>query len=147
MNSKIDTRNNMIGVLLLTHGRLGEELIGAAAHTLGGRPPRLATLPVEPGLAPERLAERLRTEIAALDAGRGVLILADVYGATHTNVACALLERNRIELIAGVNLPMLLRVLNYRELPMEDLINKGLSGGFGGIVCASHAPALKEAGG
>jgi PTS system ascorbate-specific IIA component len=130
----------MIGVLLLTHGRIGEELAGAAAHTLGGRPPRLATVSAEPGLVPERLAERLRAELKGLDGGQGVLILTDVFGATHSNVACGLLERGRVELVAGVNLPMLLRVLNYRALPLEDVMNKALTGGFGGIVCAAHAP-------
>jgi PTS system ascorbate-specific IIA component len=72
------------------------------------------------------------------------LILADVFGATHTNLACRLLIRGHIELIGGVNLPMLLRTLNYRELPMDEIMDKALAGGCGGIVCASASDAKRE---
>lgn len=136
----------MIGLLILGHRGFGASLIEAAGHTIGGPPPRLETLDMDYREPPERLRESLEARLRTLDEGDGVLILADIYGATHTNIACRLVQRGRIELIAGVNLPMLLKVLNYRGLPMDDLINKALSGGYGGIVCAGSAAALKEAG-
>ncbi|MBI3571194.1 MAG: PTS fructose transporter subunit IIA [Gammaproteobacteria bacterium] len=128
----------MIGLLILADKNLGAGLIAAAAHTLGIRPPQLAATELDYTETPEHMDAILRESIRKVDQGDGVLILADVYGATHTNVACQLLARGRIELITGVNLPMLLRVLNYRHLKMDDLIDKALSGGSGGIICAGN---------
>jgi PTS system mannose-specific IIA component len=128
----------MIGLLILADKNLGAGLIAAAAHTLGIRPPQLAATNLDYTEAPEHVDAILREGIQKVDQGDGVLILADVFGATHTNVACHLLARGRIELITGVNLPMLLRALNYQHLKMDDLIDKALSGGSGGIICAGN---------
>jgi len=128
----------MIGLLILTEKKMGAALIAAATHTLGSRPSRLEAADLEYSTAPEAIDALLRKNMQHVDEGDGVLILADVYGATHTNVACRLLARGRIELITGVNLPMLLRALNYRHLKMDELIDKALSGGCGGIICAAN---------
>ncbi len=133
----------MIGLLILADKNLGAGLIAAASHTLGSRPPQLAATELDYTETPERMDAVLRDGIRQVDQGDGVLILADVYGATHTNVACHLLARGRIELITGVNLPMLLRVLNYRHLKMDDLIDKALSGGSGGIICAGNPEKIR----
>lgn len=135
----------MIGLLILAEQKLGAGLIDAATHTLGSRPPQLEAMELEYAASPERIDALVRQSLKNVDGGEGVLILADVYGATHTNVACQLLARGRIELITGVNLPMLLRVLNYRHLKMDDLIDKALSGGSGGIICAANPAKIKEA--
>ncbi len=137
----------MIGLLILAHNDLALALVDAAAHTFGAMPPQLAAVGVTYRQTPEQIQALLEQHLARIDQGQGALIMADVYGATHTNVACTLLERGRIELITGVNLPMLLKALNYRDLPMDDLIDKALSGGCGGIVCAARTEqARKEAG-
>jgi PTS system ascorbate-specific IIA component len=128
----------MIGLLILTEKKMGAGLIAAATHTLGSRPSQLEATHLEYSTAPEAIDALLRKNMQHVDKGDGVLILADVYGATHTNVACRLLARGRIELITGVNLPMLLRALNYRHLKMDELIDKALSGGCGGIICAAN---------
>lgn len=128
----------MIGLLILAEQKLGSGLVDAVVHTLGSRPPQLETMGLQYTGSPEHIDAQLRESLRKADHGEGVLILADVYGATHTNVACRLLARGRIELITGVNLPMLLRVLNYRHLDMNDLIDKALSGGSGGIICAAN---------
>jgi PTS system mannose-specific IIA component len=135
----------MIGLLILADKKLGEALLGAVVHTLGSRPPQLAAIELDYGIAPEQMDVLIREAVRKIDQGDGVLILADVYGATHTNVACRLLARGRIELVAGVNLPMLLRVLNYRQLPMEELIHKAISGGSSGILRAGDPAAIREA--
>jgi len=127
----------MIGVILLAQQYIGKGLADAATHMLGKRPEHLAELPVDYNQAPEALLNEIQNTIKQVDQGHGVLILADVYGATHTNTACRLLERGRIEMITGVNLPMLIRVINYRHQELEELIDKALSGGSGGIVCAA----------
>jgi len=134
----------MIGLLILAHKNLGAGLIAAVEHTLGKRPPQLESVELDFAESPERIDENLDRCLRKVDQGEGALILADVYGATHTNVACRRLQRGRIELVTGVNLPMLLRILNYRHLGMDDLIDKALSGGCGGIVCAGNPPNMEE---
>ncbi len=129
----------MIGILLVTHGRIGEEMISAAQHTFGCAPVRLEAFAVSSSQSAEQIEAALRERVRALDDGDGVLLLTDIYGATPANVAARLVVPGRVELVGGVNLPMLLRALNYRTLPIQDLVNKALSGGLGGIVCAARA--------
>ncbi len=131
----------MIGILLVTHGRIGDELIAAAQHTFGSAPIRLEAFAVLSKDTCEQLETRLRERVRAVDEGDGVLLLTDIYGATPANVAARMVIPGRVELVGGVNLPMLLRALNYRTLPVEDLVNKALSGGLSGIVCAARAGA------
>lgn len=130
----------MIGVLLLGQREIGDALVIATEHVLGARPSRLEVLPLEHDRDPEHLRRLIEQHLARLDDGHGVLILADIYGASHTNVACQLLVPNRVELVSGANLPMLLRVLNYRQLPLAEVARKAVSGGGEGIVRAAHAP-------
>ncbi len=135
----------MIGLLILAQEDLGRGLLHSVEHVLGKLPPGIEVMPVDYGLAPEHLLQAIGECIARLDKGEGVLILADVYGASHTNTACRLLRKDHVELVSGVNLPMLIRVLNYHDLGMEGLIAKALSGGTEGIVCAPHALRKAEA--
>jgi PTS system ascorbate-specific IIA component len=130
----------MIGLLILAQKDLGEGLIVSAEHVLGARPPALERVAVDYDEPLERLDDRLRQALVRLDQGEGVLILADLYGASHTNIACRRLARGRVELIAGVSLPLLLRVLNYRGLPLTELVAKILRGAGQGVVAAPGAP-------
>ena len=118
--------------------------MAAAVHTLGKQPAQLIAMDLDYQAPPERISALLRESIQKVDTGDGALIMADVYGATHTNVACHQLVRGQIELITGINLPMLLRVLNYRHLKMDDLIDKALSGGSGGIICAANPSTMEK---
>lgn len=137
----------MIGLLILAQSDFGAGMLRAVEHTLGRKPPQLEAVAINYSQTPEQIENTIEQYLNKVNLGDGVLFLADIYGATHTNVACRRLQRGRIELITGVNLPMLLRVLNYRDLGMDDLIDKALSGGCGGIVCAAGSPNIKEAGG
>jgi PTS system ascorbate-specific IIA component len=127
----------MIGIIVITHGSIGAELIAAAQHTFGCPPTRLEAFAVSSKDSCEQLEAALRSRIQALDEGDGVLLLTDIYGATPANVASRTIVSGRVEMVGGVNLPMLLRALNYRNLPLQDLVNKALSGGLSGIVCAT----------
>lgn len=127
----------MIGILILAEKDIGTGLVHAVEHVLGECPPSLAAFPVNYDQPTEQLASAVAKQVEHLDSGDGVLILADIYGATHINVACRILERGRVELVAGVNLPMVIRVLNYRNLRMTELIDKALKGGAEGILCAT----------
>jgi mannose PTS system EIIA component len=136
----------MIGILLVAQGDLAQGMLGAASHTLGSCPLAVEIVGVDYSEAPERLTQSISEAISRVDKGDGVLILTDVYGATHTNAANRLISRGHIELITGMNVPMLLKVLNYRSLPLDDLMDKALSGGCGGIVCAGNPGNKRETG-
>jgi PTS system ascorbate-specific IIA component len=124
----------MIGLFLITHGSYGESLIQCACHVLNTRPPQIAQLGVsaqDDPLDALPLAEKM---LALVDSGEGVLIMSDVFGATPANIAMKLLKPGKIEGIAGVNLPMLLRALTYRDKGMETLITKAIAGGRDGVI-------------
>ena len=124
----------MIGLFLITHTTYGESLIQCACHVLNKRPQQLAQLGVALQDDPLDLLPLARDMIKLVDSGDGVLIMSDVYGATPSNVAMKLLVPGRIEGIAGVNLPMLLRALTYRDKDMETLVMRATTGGHDGIV-------------
>lgn len=124
----------MIGILLITHGTLGESLIHCASHVINKRPPRLKQLGVTAQDDPLVLLPQARALIKELDDGSGVLILSDMYGGSPSNIAAKLLIPGRVEGVAGVNLPMLVRALTYRDRPLLTIITKAVSGGCEGVV-------------
>jgi PTS system ascorbate-specific IIA component len=126
----------MIGILIIAHGTLGDSLIHCATHVMGARPPLLKQLGVSVHDDPVDLLPIARSMVSELneDEGGGVLILSDIYGATPCNIAGRLLEPGRVEGISGVNLPMLVRALSYRNEPLDVLLEKAMSGGTGGII-------------
>ena len=124
----------MIGILIVTHGTLGDALIGSATHILGKPPENLRVLPVRNSDRPEDLLENAREQIAALDEGQGVLLLSDICGGTPCNVVTRLVVPGRIEAVSGVSLPMLVRALTYRHLSLSQVVDKALSGGTEGVI-------------
>ena len=124
----------MIGILIVAHGTLAESLIHCASHVLGKRPMRVRQLGGTIHDDPVALLPQAQDLIKHLDDGHGVLILTDIYGATPANLAAKLLQSGRVEGIAGVSLPMLVRALTYREQPLEVMIAKAMSGGCDGVV-------------
>ena len=124
----------MIGILIVAHGTLGESLIHCASHVMGGRPPQLQQLGVSMLDDPVQMLPHAQQMVQELDQGQGVLILADIYGATPSNIAGKLLDPGRVEGVAGVNLPMLVRVLTYRNGNLAPLVEKALSGGREGVI-------------
>ena len=124
----------MISILIITHGTLGESLIHCASHVLNKRPPRLQQLGVTAQDDPALLLPQARALIAELDAGDGVLILTDIYGGTLSNLAAKLVTPGKIEAVAGVSLPMLIRVLTYRDRDLQTIVSKAISGGCEGVM-------------
>jgi PTS system ascorbate-specific IIA component len=124
----------MIGILIVSHGAFGESLIHCASHVLGKRPLHVRQLGVTVHDDPDALLTVARDLARYVDQGQGVLVLTDICGATPSNLATRLLEPGRVEGIAGVSLPMLIRALTYREEPLDTVITKALSGGSEGIV-------------
>ena len=124
----------MIGILIITHGTLGESLIHCASHVLNKRPLRLKQLGVTAQDDPIMLLPQARTLIKELDCGEGVLILSDMYGGTPSNIAAKLVTPGKIEAVAGVSLPMLIRVLTYRDRDLQTIVTKAISGGCEGVL-------------
>lgn len=105
-----------------------------ACHVLNKRPIQLNQLGVAAQDDPLDLLPLAHQMLQLVDNGKGVLVLTDVFGATPSNLALKLLEPGRIEGIAGVNLPMLLRALTYRERGMDVLLTRAISGGRDGVI-------------
>jgi PTS system ascorbate-specific IIA component len=124
----------MIGLFLITHGSYGESLIQCACHVLNKRPLQIAQLGVSAQDDPLDAVPLAEQMLKLVDDGDGVLIMTDIFGATPANVAMKLLKRGKIEGVAGVNLPMLLRALTYREKGMETLVTKAIAGGRDGVI-------------
>jgi PTS system mannose-specific IIA component len=112
----------MIGVVIVTHCHLAEELICAAQLVVGEELKQFQAVSVEPKDGSEAVREKILTAIRKVDSGRGVLILTDMYGGTPSNISLSFLEDKKIEVITGVNLPMLLKLATYQEnLDLEQL--------------------------
>ena len=124
----------MIGVLIVTHGDIGTSLLTSANQILGGAQAQVATLSVWRADDIDDRVLRARELIEALDAGDGVLVLTDIFGATPGNVVSRLLEDGRIEGVSGASLPMLLRVLTSRNGSLAGAVQRALSGGADGVV-------------
>ena len=124
----------MIGILIVSHGTFGESLIHSASHVLGKRPLYLRQLGVTVHDDPEAILPVGEDLIRFLDQGQGVLVLTDIYGATPSNIAMKLIRPGRVEGDAGVNLPMLIRALTYRDETLESVLEKALSGATEGVM-------------
>jgi mannose PTS system EIIA component len=124
----------MIGVLVVTHGSIGEALLASASQILGNAQAQTATLSVWRQDDPDDLVLRARELLDTLDAGDGVLVITDIFGATPGNVVSRLLEDGRVEGVSGASLPMLLRVLTSRNGSLSAAVKRALSGGAEGVV-------------
>lgn len=135
----------MIGIIILTLGETGKHLVSDAEHITGGPVEQIESITAGHGCSPDILKSLISEKIKSVDSGEGVLILTDVVGATHTNVACQLLKQKSVELVTGISLPMLVRVLNYRQLPLNDLVDMATSGGRDYVIRPScPVDALKK---
>jgi PTS system mannose-specific IIA component len=130
-----------VGILLITHNGIGASLVEAATGMLGVCPVQIEALAVSPDADPDQLVAQAERRVEELDAGDGVLVLTDMFGSTPSNVATRLRAPGRLAVVAGVNLPMLVRVLNYASLGLPELVDKAASGGARGVLrCQSVVP-------
>ena len=130
-----------VGVLLITHEGIGSAVLDAATRMLGSCPLRAEALPVALEVDTEVLRADALRRARALDDGDGVLVLTDLYGSTPSNIAASLLGAGAVQVVAGLNLPMLIRVLNYPAEDLPALADKAVSGGNRGILlCRGGSP-------
>jgi len=105
----------MVGVIVVTHCRLGEELIAAAQLVVGEELRQFQSVSIDPKEGSEDIREKIVSAIRKVEGGQGILILTDMYGGTPSNISLSFLEAKKIEVITGVNLPMLLKLATYQD--------------------------------
>ena len=130
----------MARLILLAHAPLASALASVAVHAFPELASRVCALDAPAAEPPERTESRVRAVIdapvgdGASSAESEVLILTDVFGATPTNVAQRVADRAGVRVLAGVNVPMLWRALNYAGLPLDDLVTRCIAGGTQGVL-------------
>lgn len=128
----------MIGMILVTHGKLAEEFVAAMQHVVG-RQEAVQTICIGPNDDMEARRAEIAGAIDAVDAGAGVIILTDLFGGTPSNLAISLMRKGRVEVIAGINLPMLIRLAKARGcMPLEQAVVAARDAGRNYITIASE---------
>lgn len=128
----------MIGLVIITHARLGRELVNAAEFILG-RIDQVETVAVENAQDPDRLINALKTAINRVDDGDGVLVLTDMFGGTPNNISLALFEEGRVDVATGVNLPMVIKAATSRDgKTLAELGRMVVEAGQGSISVAGE---------
>ena len=125
-----------VGILLVTHEQIGRQLVATAEAIFCRDIASVACVSVPANIIPQQLAryaDQIRDTMIEQDSGEGVLVLTDVCGATPDNLARCFAKQGNARVVSGVNLPMLLRVLNYSRQPLQQLCDTAVSGGKSGI--------------
>jgi PTS system mannose-specific IIA component len=105
----------MIGILIVSHRQLGEALIDASEFILGEKPEALASVSIDINENADKLRKKIMAGIKEVDRQKGVLILTDMFGGTPSNLSYSFLEEGRVEVISGVNLPMVIKAVSVRK--------------------------------
>ena len=138
----------MTGIVVIAHSPLASALGQCVEHVYSCEPGvtrrEVRLLDVEAGEAFEITLARAEALVREVDTGNGVLVLADAFGATPGNIATRLADPGRVAVVAGVNLPMLLRAVCYRAGPLADLVTKAITGGEQGIVQSGGGTAVQN---
>ena len=124
----------MVGILLLTHAPLGQAFIAAVAHVFRGPTERFEAIDVAADEDTQAVNIRAREAIKRLDEGDGVLVITDIKGGTPANCCNSLALAGRVEVIAGISLPMLLRAITYRRDTLDVVVEMALAGAQNGAV-------------
>ena len=131
-----------VGILLVSHNQIGVEMINTARQMLSchSLPTKVISISIQDNT--DYIRGQLQQTLQEIDQGNGILILTDMFGSTPSNIACDVSERHDIRIVSGLNLPMLIRVLNYPTLSLEQLEEKALSGGQEGIARCHHTGTM-----
>jgi mannose PTS system EIIA component len=132
----VDVR--MIGLVLVTHGRLAEEFVLAVEHVVGPQK-AIRAICIGPDDDMERRRQDILNAVREVDGGKGVIVLTDMFGGTPSNLAISIMEKSRIEVIAGVNLPMLIKLASVRQsCPLQEAVAQAQDSGRKYINVASR---------
>ena len=133
-----DTSKDMIGVVLVTHGNLATELVKVMEHIVGPQD-QLTTITIDPEDDMEKRREDILNSVQLVDKGLGVIILTDMFGGTPSNLAISIMEQAKIDIIAGVNLPMLIKLASVRSTEtISDAVAQAREAGQKYIMVASQ---------
>ena len=133
-----DTSKDMIGVVLVTHGNLAKELVKVMEHVVGPQD-QLTTITIDPDDDMEKRREDILNSVQFVDKGLGVIILTDMFGGTPSNLAISIMEQAKIDIIAGVNLPMLIKLASVRSTEtISDAVAQAREAGQKYIMVASQ---------
>ena len=116
----------MIGILLVTHGEIGQSLINCAAHIRDSTPKSVESLSIKSNNDLSKYTYIISQKIQSLEKGNGVLIMTDIYGATPCNLLNKFIKKNKVEVVTGVNLPMLVKAISDRKDNLNILINDSI---------------------
>ena len=133
-----DTSKDIIGVVLVTHGNLATELVKVMEHVVGPQD-QLTTITIDPDDDMEKRREDILNSVQFVDKGLGVIILTDMFGGTPSNLAISIMEQAKIDIIAGVNLPMLIKLASVRSTEtISDAVAQAREAGQKYIMVASQ---------
>ena len=129
----------MIGIVLITHGNLAEEMLSAVKFVLSGEPAiKMAGVSLDPTKEFDTFKKIIESAIKSVDNGDGILLVTDMFGGTPSNIGLTFLEENKIEVISGVNLPMLLKLSTIKEnVTLQEAIKIAEKAGRDNIIVAS----------
>ena len=137
MTNAHTTNHQHVEVVLITHGKVGDALCEAATSTLGHLPLPTTVVAIDYNCDPDGVFGKLEARAQKLGTNDALLVLTDLYGSTPSNIASRLANHDKIRVVAGLNLPMLIRVMNYPWLDLNTLADKALSGGKDGVINCS----------
>lgn len=134
----------MIGLVVVSHGRLAEEFIAATEHVLG-RQQQLVSVCIFPDDDIEQRREDILAAVKQVDSGSGVVLLTDMFGGTPSNLAISIMDENKVEVVAGINLPMLIKLVSIRDKkPLADAVLEAQDAGRKYINVASNLLAKAQ---
>jgi PTS system mannose-specific IIA component len=135
----------MAGILIIAHAPFATALRECIAHIYGGLPARIGAIDVMPDCDPAQVVDFAHAEVDRLREDNGALVLTDMFGATPANIAGRLASLPEVRVLAGVNLPMLVRAVCYRSTPLDTLVDKALAGAAKGVQAIGAASAAASA--
>jgi len=128
----------MIGIVLVTHGNLADEFLSAMQHVVGPQA-QIETACIGPNDDMNERREDILNKVNSVDTGEGVIVLTDMFGGTPSNLAISIMDRANVEVIAGINLPMLVKLSNLRkDKPLREAVDGAKEAGIKYITIASE---------
>lgn len=142
--SKTSKDSGMIGMVLVTHGRLAEEFVAATEHVVGAQK-NIRAICIESDDDMEQRRQDILDAVSDVDSGKGVILLTDMFGGTPSNLAISIIEKANVEVIAGINLPMLIKLASVRQnSSLEEAVAAAQESGRKYINVASHLLAGED---
>lgn len=127
-----------VALLLITHDKIASSIIEVVSSIVNHQPDNLACAEIPMDASVEKMEKMIINELDKLNKRDGVLILTDMYGSTPSNIANKFARKESIMLVSGLNLPMLIKIMNYRTLSLDELTEKAVEGGQDGIAIYKH---------